>query len=260
MNITLNFQGVFSRFLCLGLVVLLGSCGFTEARIKREKSSEASYKLGIAYLNDAAPNMQKALIEFSKAIEINPDNKEAHYALGHVYAQRQDYSKAIESFKKAIAIDPVYSEAHNYLGKGYEALGRDAEAILAYQEALKNLQYTTPQLPYWNLGLIYVRQKQYDQALEAFQQARKIEPANGVVLAKMAETSLQKGDVEKALFFLKEAVAITPSDPIAHYQLAVFYLEKGPREFASAEFEKVISLAPQSKEAEAAQKSLETLK
>lgn len=256
MNILRNFRG----FLLLCMVVLLASCGFTEARIKKEKESEANYKLGVAYLNDNSPNMQKALIEFSKAIEINPKNKEAHYAMGHVYFQRQDYPKTIESFKTAISIDPNYSEAHNYLGKAYEGSGREEEAILSYQGALKNIQYATHQLPYWNMGLVYFKQKKYDQALEAFQQTRKIEPTNSDVLAKIAETYIQKRDMEKALSFFKEAVALAPSDYMAHYRLASFYLENGPRMLASDALQKVISLAPQSMEAEKARKSLDALK
>ncbi len=256
MNILHNFRG----FLSLGFLLLLVGCGFTEARIKKEKESEASYKLGVAYLNDNVPNLQKALIEFSKALEINPQNKEAHYAMGHVYFQRQDYPKAIESFKTAISIDPNYSEAHNYLGKVYEGSGREEEAILSYQGALKNIQYATPQLPYWNMGLVYFKQKKYDQALEAFQQTRKIEPANGDVLAKIGETYVQKGSLEKALSFFKEAVTLAPNDYMAHYRLASFYLENGPRMLASDALQKVISLAPQSMEAETARKSLDTLK
>jgi len=256
----MNMQPKSRGFLCFCLIVLLAGCGFSESRIKREKESEAYYKLGIAYLNDASPNPQKAYIEFLKAVEIDPKNKEAHYALGHIYAQRQDYPNATLAFKKAISIDPNYSEAHNYLGKVYETLGNDAEAILAYQGALKNLQYVTPQLPHWNLALIYLRQKQYDKALEALQQVRKIEPTNGVVLDKIGETYLQKGESENALSFFKEAVSLAPSDHRAHYRLASFYLEKGPREFAPDVFKKVIALSPQSTEAEAARKSLETLK
>jgi Tfp pilus assembly protein PilF len=244
-------------FFCICLVFLLVGCGFKEARIKKEKESEASYKLGLAYLNDSNPNMQKALIEFAKSVEMNPKNKEARYALGHVYAQRQDYAKAISELQSAINIDPNYSEAHNYLGKCYEALGQYTEAISSYQMALKNIQYLTPQLPHWNMGMIYFKQKQYDKALEAFQQTRRIEPANGDVLAKIAETYIEKGETDNALSSFKEAVTLLPNDPIVHNRLALFYLEKGSRALAAEAFNKVISLAPDSIEAEAAKKHLE---
>jgi len=243
----------------LCLVVLLASCGFTEARIKREQQSEASYTMGIANLNGNTPNTQQAYIDFLKAIEISPNNKKAHYALGHVHTQRQDYAKAIEAFKKAISLDENYSEAHNYLGKIYETMGKDTEAISAYQGALKNIQYATPQLPYWNMGMIYFRQKKYDDALEAFQQTRKFEPVNGVVLAKIGETYTKQGEMDKALFFYKEAVTLAPTDHMAHYRLASFYFEKGPRTLAIEGFNKVISLSPQSSEAESSRKRLELL-
>jgi len=222
MNITPKLRG----FLAFCLILLLVGCGLSESRIRREKESEARHKLGIANLNSSAPNVQKAYIEFLEAVKINPENKDAHYALGHVYAQREDYPKAILEFQATIAIAPNYSEAHNYLGNIYETLGKDAEAILSYQEALKNLQYETPQFPHWHLGLIYVRQNQLEKARASF----------------------------------KEAVAVAPSDHMAHYLLASFYFQKGPRELASNEFKKVIALAPQSPEAENAKKNLESLK
>jgi len=256
----MNIKPNLSCFRIFCLIFLLAGCGFTESSVKREKDSEARYKLGIDYLNDSPPNLQKAYIEFLEAIKIDPKNKGAHYGLGHIYAQRQDYLNAIPAFKNAISIDPTYSEAHNYLGKVYETMGRDTEAIASYHGALKNLQYATPQLPHWNLAQIYIRQKQYDKALEALQEVRRIEPANGVVLDKIAETHTQKGDLDNARSFFKEAVALAPNDPRAHFRLASFYLEKGPRELASEEFQKVIALSPQSTEADAARKSLEALK
>jgi len=256
----MNIKSNLSRCRIFCLILLMAGCGFTESSINKEKASEARYKLGIAYLNDSTPNLQKAYIEFLEAINIDAKNKNAHYGLGHIYAQRQDYHNAIPAFKNAISIDSNYSEAHNYLGKVYETMGRDAEAITSYQGALKNLQYATPQLPHWNLAQIYIKQKQYDKALEALQEARRIEPTNSVILDKIAETYTQKGDLENARSFFKEAVALAPNDPRAHFRLASFYLEKGPKELAPEEFQKVIALSPESAEADAARTRLEALK
>jgi len=199
------------NFLIFSLIVLLAGCASSQSKVKKEESSKAYYKLGIAYLNDAVPNPQKAYIEFLKSVEIDPENKDAHYAVGHIYAQRQDYPHAIESFEKVISIDPNYSEAHNYIGKVYEISGKDAEAIMAYQNALKNLQYATPQLPHWNLGLIYIKQKKYDQALESLHEVRKLEPTNVVVIDKIGATYKEQGDSEKASSFFKEAEAMRKS-------------------------------------------------
>ncbi len=240
------------------LSFLIG-CASTDTLLKKEKESEAHHKLGIAYLNENPPNMQKAYMEFLKSVEIDSKNKEAYYALGHVYAQRQEYKKAIEAFKKTLVLDPNFSEAYNYLGNIYEVLQRDKEAILSYQEAVKNLQYATPQYPHWKLGLIYLKQKKYEDALSEFQQVRHIEPNNSVVLDKIGETHLEMGQTEKALPFFEEAVRISPDNHQTHYRLASFYLKAGLQEQAVDEFKKVIERSPDSSEAKESRKVLETL-
>ncbi|MEK7285799.1 MAG: tetratricopeptide repeat protein [Nitrospirota bacterium] len=256
-RISVTRQGLV--FSLLFLIVLLSGCAsFRDAKIKKEKASEAGYKLGIAYLNSTPPELQKAFIEFLKAIESNPNNKEAHYAIGHIYAQREDYPNAILSFKKTLAIDPNDSATYNYLGKMYELSKNDAEAILSYQSALKNLQYETPQYPYWNLAMIYLKQKQYDKGLHALMEVRRLQPTNAVVLDQIAQTYLQTGETEKALSFLKSAVSSEPDNHITHFRLAAFYLEKGPKSLATEPLKKVVALAPESTEAEAAKKHLES--
>ncbi len=244
-------------FFMFSLVVV--GCSTSADRIKKEKESESSYKLGLAYLGDTPPNLQKAYIEFLKAVESNPNNRDAHYAIGHIYAQRQEYLKAISSFQKTLAIDPNYAAAHNYLGKAHELLGNDTEAISAYQAALSNLQYETPQYPHWSLAMIYLKQKQYQKGLDSLLQVRKLEPANSVVLYKIGETYREIGDLDNALLFFKESVSVLPNDHLAHYHLASFYLSQGSQSLASDAFKKVIELAPQSAEAATAKKNLESL-
>jgi tetratricopeptide (TPR) repeat protein len=257
MNIKHNLTGLFLGFFIFSLIV--AGCSTSAAQIKKEKESEGSYKLGLAYLNDTPPNLQKAYIEFLKAVENNPKNRDAHYAVGHIYAQRQEYLKAISEFQKVLAIDPTYAAAHNYLGKAYELLGNDTEAISAYQSALANLQYETPQYPHWSIAMIYLKQKQYQKGVDSLLQVRKLEPANPVVLYKIGETYREMGDLDNALLFFKESVSVIPNDHLAHYQLASFYLSQGSVSLASDAFKKVIDLAPQSAEAAEAKKSLESL-
>jgi type IV pilus assembly protein PilF len=62
-------------------------------------------------------------------VKLNPDNKEAHYGLGHIYSSQGRLKLAEESFREAIRIDGDYAEANTYLGQVLANQDRWKEAI-----------------------------------------------------------------------------------------------------------------------------------
>ena len=58
---------------------------------------------------------EKAKICFEKAIEINPNNVNAHYNLGLIFQGFNEYQKAKDCYEKAIEIDPINTFAQDAL-------------------------------------------------------------------------------------------------------------------------------------------------
>jgi len=137
-------------------------------------TSNAHYQLGFSYLNE--DKIQLAFIEFQKAIELNPDNKEALNALGFVYLEFGDYQKAEASFLKAIRVDQNYSEAYSNLGATYGRMGRWSDAISAFKVAAKNPLYRKPEIAYSGLGDAYYRLGRIDEAIDSYKEALKRTP------------------------------------------------------------------------------------
>lgn len=235
------------------------ACGMSEARIKKEKEATAHYKFGIAYLRDKPSNLQKAYIEFQKAVRLDPRNRDAHYALGHVHFKRENYVEAIASFKKTLSIDPGFSEAHNYMGKVYEVQGKIEAAIGEYHKALENSEYVTPELPHLNLGLLYIKQESYDDALREFKDVLLFDPENITAHNELGKVYYQKGKLKEAIASYQEAIQRAPAYLDAHYNLAFSYLKKGSKDLAAKEFRKVIELSPQSQSAKESEKFLDAL-
>lgn len=149
------------------------------------KQAEAHYKIGVSYLNDS--KAQQAFVEFQKAYEINPKNKEVLRAIGVIYLVYFDEtSKAIDFFDKAVDIDPDYSDAYNDLGFAYEKLGQFNRAILFYKKAVANLLYSTPEKAYIGMGNSYYRLGKYDDALSAYKEAVKRAPELEMSYLRMA--------------------------------------------------------------------------
>ena len=258
----MKMQHLKSFFYTIGAFFLLFSimgCSTQKMRITKEKESSAYYKFGLAYLSENPPKTHKAYVEFIKAVETDPSNGDAYYALGHLYFLRQEYAKAIEAFKKTLEITPDSSAAFNYMGQALEIMGRVEEAVLAYQNAMNNLQYETPQLPHWNLALLYKKGERYEMALEQLQHVRRMEPNNIAVLYEIGETYVKLGTPSLARPLYEEAAHVAPNDYRTHYWLASFYLKEGLSVEAVHAFKKVIELSPESEEAKASKKQIDSM-
>ena len=149
-------------------------CSCATSGIKNIEKSNAHYQLGVSYLNE--DKVQMAYVEFQKAIEIDPNNKDVLNALGIIYLRFDDLPKAKDSFLKAVTIDPDFSEAHNNLGATYGKLGKWSDAVNSFKTALKNPIYKAPERAYSNLGNAYYRLRRIEEATDAYKDAIKRSP------------------------------------------------------------------------------------
>ena len=156
--------------LVLGFCMLSG-CANEESLRK----SKGFYQEGIAQLNS---DQQQAYVSFQKAVKLNPDNKEAHYGLGHIYSLQGRYKLAEEAFREAIRIDPDYAEAQTYLGHMLVNQDRWKEAITSYRQALGNPLYATPDLARFHLGKALMHEGDLQGAMEALEDATTVTPPN----------------------------------------------------------------------------------
>lgn len=72
-------------------------------------------------------------------------------------------------------------------------------------------------------GMKFFVLEEYNKALDRFQRAYAISPANAAVNYKLAETSLLLGSVRGALPFAKAALELDPKNPYYHLLLAQIY-------------------------------------
>ncbi len=122
-------------------------------------------------------NIEPAIAESKTAQELAPSMLEVHRARGYVLLNTQNFDDAIEEFRAAIAINDKYWELHYLLGVAYRAKGEDYD--LAVQEMLKavSLAPTNPDIP-TDIARTYALIGQFGKAVQAAEQALKIEPSN----------------------------------------------------------------------------------
>lgn len=153
-----------------GLLIALGGCAVNEEAVKK---SQGYYQEGIASLEG---DRQKAFVSFQKSVQLNPNNKESRYALGHVYALQGKLPQAEKEFRTAIEIDDSYSEAYTYRGRILASQDRWEEAIKCYRKALSNPLYITPDLARYHLGRALAHQGDLKASMEVLEDAVMVSP------------------------------------------------------------------------------------
>lgn len=191
------------------VVFLTASCASTPKEDTLQKA-KAHYQLGVSYLNDN--NIQPAFVEFQKALELNPNDKETLNAIGVIYLLKlEDYTKASEFLQKALKLDKNYSEAWNNLGVAYERMGRYNEALEAYKAALQNTFYRNPEKALNNMGRVYYRMRRYDDAIDAYKEAAKRASDFALPYYGLALCYNAAGKYGNAATALKKALEVDPA-------------------------------------------------
>ncbi len=122
-------------------------------------------------------NYADAAREFEQAVAINNNIADLHLSLGRNYRYLEQYDKAVEEFNRANALNPGDPLPNFYISRTYAAIGEYAKAIQFAEQSLK-VDATDPYL-YGNLGTMYYKNRQYEDA---------VKPLRMAVTGGMAET------------------------------------------------------------------------
>jgi tetratricopeptide (TPR) repeat protein len=99
------------------------------------KNYHALAMLGKLYSFDRA-KLDQSQQYLHQALEESPDNLEAHFDLGRVYAMKGDRQQALREFGFTFAKEGEFGLYHFEMGRILEAWGQKAEALQHYQRAL----------------------------------------------------------------------------------------------------------------------------
>jgi tetratricopeptide (TPR) repeat protein len=130
------------------------------------------------------------------------------------------FEAAIQLLGEVISLDPANYNAHYLLGKAYLESGQPEKAIEAFQESdhlQPNQEYV---LDRWGQALAQL--KRHDEAEKIYQ---RIPPPQrkDYTLRNLGEIQLQKGDHQRAIATLKQAIQKNGRNHNAHYYLGLCY-------------------------------------
>ncbi|NOZ13472.1 MAG: tetratricopeptide repeat protein [Acidobacteria bacterium] len=140
-----------------------------------------------------------------RAAEEEPDNAAYWNDFGLAMSFMGEFDAAEQAFQKALKLHPELTDAHNNLGMVYTEEGKLDKALEEYGKVIQDKTYPTPYFPYFNIGLLKLKQGQKDAAEMAFEQAIKLKPDFYRAYAELAALYAAKGQYGDAYNAVKKA-------------------------------------------------------
>jgi tetratricopeptide (TPR) repeat protein len=205
----------------------------------------ARNNLGVELFNQG--RYQEALVQYKRALGINPWLPEIMSNLGSVYASLKDYDQAIRWYQTALKRNPQNPKIYINLGRIYWDLGRKEEAYDLYYAAFQVKE--DPAEGALLIGNYLNKKEHYQGAVKMLKKALIFKPHSAEAHNNLGVAYNGLGLYEKAAEEIREAIRLSPASAEAHNNLGVAYNGLGLYEKAAEEIREAIRLNPASAEA-----------
>jgi type IV pilus assembly protein PilF len=158
-----------------------------------------------------------ALQELAEAQKLDPNNARVYNVYGLVYTMMGENKKAEDSFRQALALAPNDSEIHHNWGVFLCATGRAREAIPEFEQAIRNPLYKTPETALINAGKCSVTMGDRAKAETYFRQAMTVSPNNPVAAYNLALLAFREKRFDEARAWMRPVMQQQTPPPEALY-------------------------------------------
>lgn len=206
----------------IGLLVWLTGCGHvsiqekpTPEELKQRALQSAKIHTELAGQYYYRGQYRVAIDEAGVALQKKSDYAPAYNMLGLIYMDLQEDDQAEWNFERGLGIAPNDPDIHNNFGwfLCQKKPDRMKEAISHFMTAVRDPLYETPERTYTNAGLCVLKQDDFDQARDFFQQALVIRPGYALAQLGMVELDFKRGEIQKAWSSIIHYLQTYPPSP-----------------------------------------------
>jgi Flp pilus assembly protein TadD len=211
---------------------------------------------GISYFNSG--NFQAGVVEFQKALRIDPHDMVAGINLGRYFLQRREYQRAIPYFRAARVLQSLDAGALldltracfgvHHLQEAREAslrlsaiAGSDAKIrfslglLLAqngqFRMAVNEFSAVPPSqrdfATYMNIGMVYSKLQRLTEARNAYENALELNPSSPDPYLQIGIDYATSGEDSRAVNWISEAYAKAPDRKAIAYAFAEELIQNG---------------------------------
>jgi arylsulfatase A-like enzyme/cytochrome c-type biogenesis protein CcmH/NrfG len=186
--------------------------------------------------------VDEAIRKVRQALAADPQIVEAHTMLGNLSVKAGRLSEAATAYQQALAIDPENHGAIFSLAITYKSMGRLEDAEAGF-ERLRALDPRDGRAAF-QLADIRMRRRDFAAAETLLKGALENGTERAPLLVKLAECHIQTNRAGEGERLLREALAVRPDVPDAHYALGLLRENAGQPIAAIAEYEAELRVNP----------------
>lgn len=195
---------------------------------------------------EKAGNFEKALSEFSSALDMEPDRPEILHSRGRALAGLEQYVRAAEDFSKALETSKIPNEILLDRAAAYFHSGDSKKAIKDYNRIIKN--DSSYAKAYYGRGLTYMKLRDFDRAIKDFQEVTRLMPSYASAYKQQGLIYSDRGKKDDALAVLSQGIEQNKNSAELFYERGLVNYDLGKRDEAVEDFSRAIELEPGKKE------------
>jgi tetratricopeptide (TPR) repeat protein len=187
-------------------------------------------------------DIECAILDYSKAVAINPQCALAYVGRGTAYAEQYRYTEALAEYNYVIQLNPMVAQAYINRGIIFTRQGHYTEALEDFSFALQLNPNNT--VVYLNKGALHVELRQYEEALAAYEQTIRLDPDFARVYYNKGFVLYNLKRYEEALVTYEQAIHLNPNYADAYYNKGNILYKIKRYWGALAAYEQTIRLDP----------------
>ncbi len=215
---------------------------YNQQALTLDPGFDSLYALGYTILNVSGASVADPI--FQRLIAQDGDTAANRMAVGRAYAVAGFPDKAILQFQKALRMDPTLAGLHYSLGGAYMSLPQPDYATAEIEFKKELALHPRDPLSYPQLAHIALKRQKFNEAEIDLKRAAQLDPRNPDVFMELGQLYVQTNRSQDAEAALRQAIAVTV-DPArnryaiqrAHYELGQILLARGDKEEGRKEVE-----------------------
>lgn len=191
------------------------------------------------YLGLGDPGL--AMLDFDRAIELGSEDPMTYIQRGNLALSRNNFPAALRMYSAAIERDPENIEALFQRGLAYANLGLTAHA----EADLNIVAAEMPDQPfvYNQRAIVYAQMGLFDKSLEDFRTATELDPGDTAALSNFGYTNFALGNLDAAFDAYDRAAGIDKNDPYSLCNRVEAYFHTGEKVKTKSALKKCLKAA-----------------